>query len=1064
MKKNYYLWSIIGWLVWSTSWVMAVEPTRTSPRTVALPSWGASFITSAVAPASDAQMAIVSDSSSSERQKARSVFAALDAENQYQDSLSSFEDLRVLPIGIRKKVGNNTIELAITKGTIYANKAELTVYIRMTMPVSDPNSSAKERQLFFGADQVGITRSGGLTGDFRAVLLGDFILPLRSFTIILKGGGGLAPNGQVNGAVTYAQFSCGSGFKEARLVADVVFPRDVLVPLDPSQNFEPFPSNQRVRASFDFFSTKGLHDVLISLTFNTPFAVANHERFAFVVSNVSLDLSTVNNPTNFTTPQGYPVATQDPTWQGVYIQQFSLILPPEFKKKTTGERVGLTAQNVLIDKLGFTGTVSAGIVGQPVLPLDQGDASGWKFGVDRFSVSFMTNKLVGGSFAGRISLPVNPDESGALAYEAAIEQSGNYRLSVANLTDLNFKFMRAKATIYRGSEVTLAVVDGKFKPRAVLHGAMGIYSNLGDSDGTPIDTTKNNTLTFKGIRFENLVLQTESPRLSFGMLAYERSGSNMANFPVVLEELSAKTENNSILIGLGISVNLMKSGEGKGFNGRAFLTLEAQEVNGTWKFVGIRRPIDIALDASVSAFELQGRIQLYEDETERGFKGAIKLKIKPPNKEILVCARAVFGYNFVDQERYWYVDGLASGLEIPIAGPLVLDGFAGGLYSKFRPIGTGGTAATSRDCDGPNTGIPYRYDKTVGLGFRAAVLLKVKNSENAFRGRVGFEIVLNRNYGISTIGFYGHGELMVSNPDIASNTAQLTKNFKNVAKTSNENSDKPISQPEMLRKASSIDSNAVNSRPAGAIAFWVGLVWNLDKGELHGEAEAYANIGSVMRGIGPYGRIGRVELHFDAQKWYIHVGKPTDKLGVMVGFGPVVARTGMYLMVGHGVPNQLPAPPVQVTQLIQVPTSSLTRPASDAQQILDGKGFAMGLDINVSTGPLQFAALYGQFGVGAGVDFLARKYNSFTCGYDAGSNGVYAVGQFYAYVQGEIGLRVGRRTFTIFNAGVAGLMQGGFPNPAWFSGSVGGRYSVLGGLVKDKFNFNVKLGTPCQGI
>lgn len=47
---------------------------------------------------------------------------------------------------------------------------------------------------------------------------------------------------------------------------------------------------------------------------------------------------------------------------------------------------------------------------------------------------------------------------------------------------------------------------------------------------------------------------------------------------------------------------------------------------------------------------------------------------------------------------------------------------------------------------------------------------------------------------------------MVSNLDIASNTAELTKNFKNVAKTSNENSDKPISQPEMLRNASSIDS------------------------------------------------------------------------------------------------------------------------------------------------------------------------------------------------------------------------------------------------------------------
>ncbi len=1028
----------------------------------ASPHWPAVL---AVAPATDAQMVTVSDSSSAERQKARSIFGVLDAADQYRDSVS-YDDLVRLPVGIRKKVGNNTIELAIAKGIFYPNKAELTVYVRMTMPVSDPNSSVKERQLFFGADKVGITRMGGLTGDFRAVLLGDFILPLKNFTIILKGGEGLSPNGLVNDPLTYAEFSCGSGFKQARLVADVVFPREVLTPLNP-EDFEPLDANSRVKGTFDFFSTKGLHDVLIQMNFNTPFAVTGYDRFAFIVNQVALDLSTVNNPTAITFPEGYPTQAQDATWQGVYIQQFSLILPPEFKKKSTGERVGLTAHHVLIDQLGFTGTVAAGTINQPVLPLDQGDASGWKFAVDNFSLSFLANKLRGGSFAGRISLPISDEASGALAYQAAIDQGGKYRLTVSNLKDLNFNFLRAKATIYKGSEVTLAVVNNQFKPKAILHGQLGIYANLGDSHSTAIDTTKNNTMTFRGIRFENLVLQTESPRLSFGMLAYERAGNKVANFPIVLESLGVTNipdgDGNSIGVGIGISVNLMKSNGGKGFSGGAFLTFEAKEEDGTWKFVGIRRPIDIVLDAEVSAFNLAGRIRLYENEVEKGFEGAIKLNIKKP-KDILLCARAKFGYNFADEERYWYVDALVSGLDIPVAGPLTLDGFAGGLYSKFRPIGTGGTAATSRDCDGPNTGIPYMYDKTVGLGFRAAVLVKLKNSENAFRGRLGFEIVLNRNYGISSVGFFGQGELMVKGYDASTQDSKVAGAYKNVARNSGDSTSAPRTQASIQKMASSVDDVSISSPPSGNIAFWVGMLWDLDRDMLHGEAEAYVNIGTMLRGVGPYGRLGRVELHFDPQKWYIHVGKPTDRLGVIAKFGPVSARTTMYMMVGHGIPARLPSPPPQVTRLINVPSQSTVRSSNDTQDINDGKGFAMGIDINVGTGPTQEGMFYGAFNVGAGVDLLMRKYSAFSCGTEAGSNGFYAQGQFYAYLQGEVGIRVKKRTFTILSGSLAGLMQGALPNPAWARGYAAGQFRVLGGLVKGKFNFKVQLGDECRGL
>ena len=310
-------------LLWLICWLCAFNTTLANIK---------KGTDSPVAPATNNQI-----SAESEVTKAQNMFVGLDAQNQYRDGLNSFDDLAELPIGIRKKVGNNTIELAIASGFVDTDHAELTIYLRMTMPVTDPNDpSVTTRQLYFGADQIRMTRMGGLTGDFRAVLLGDFTIPYKSFTIKLKGGNGLSPQGIVNEALTYAEFTCGNGFKQARLVAEVTFPRTTLVPLDANNNFEPVANPlARVKGTFDFFSTKGLHDVLIQMNFNTPFAVAKYERFAFVVSNVALDLSTVNNPTNFIVPEGYPVT--DNTWQGVYIQQFSLILPPEFKKKSTGE-------------------------------------------------------------------------------------------------------------------------------------------------------------------------------------------------------------------------------------------------------------------------------------------------------------------------------------------------------------------------------------------------------------------------------------------------------------------------------------------------------------------------------------------------------------------------------------------------------------------------------------------------------------------------------------------------------------------------------------------------------
>lgn len=1016
----------------------------------------------ASAPATDAEFTQVTQSAADERTEARRTFASLDARDQYVEGNLAYEDLVNLPVGIRKKIGENTIEMAVAKAVFLSDKAELTVYIRMTMPVADVSTGTTERVLYFGADQVGVTRNGGLTGDFRALLLGDFVLPLRNYSIILRGGVGLAQNGQVPGdQFTYAQFSCGSGFKEARIVADVVFPREVLVPVD-RISYEELPG--RVTGSFMFTSSQGLHDVVIdNITSSSAFSIPSLRKFAFELDGLSIDLSPTQNPLNFVSAGDFP-QTGTPTWEGVYLRNLKVVMPPEFRKKNQSDRIYFQAQNVLVDRLGFSGLVSVGSTGNGPLSLEEGDASGWKLAVDRVELNILANRFRGGSFGGRIALPVSNEDSQAFGYTATIDAASNYHVSVTNLEQVDFSFMRAKATLYPGSRVLLEVVNQRFKPMAILHGSLGIYANLSDSGNTPVDENGNNLIVFKGIVFESLLLQTDAPKLSFGKIAYEQSGK-MALFPVVINKFDVLQPDpgnqNIFAVGIGVSVNLMNTFSGKGFSGNTLITFEAQEnAEGRWKFLGLRKPVDILLAASISAFTLDGHISLHDDANGRGFQGGIQLTIQKP-KAITVCASAKFGYNVPENMRYWYVDALGAGLGIPLAGPLQLDGLAGGVYSRFRPLPPNNPITVgSMSCESVQTGMPYTYDNQVPLGFKAAALLRTAGDN--FRGRVGFEIVLNQNFGVSSVAFYGRGELSAKPPTggQAEAGSQLVENFKSVASTSPVMDRIVPSANTVTKRGRKVDPNP-GSAPQGNIAFWFGMLWDQDNSTLHGDAEAYVNIGNVLTGSGPNGRMGWMQLHFDPAKWYVHIGNPKDRLGLRIQLGPVRAQVASYIMTGHGIPTQLTPPPPQVVSLLNLNTNSpaFQRSAPEIAKLETGQGLALGVGLDFNTGPMQQGLLYGQFGIGAGVDLLMQQWASLSCGSDAGSNGYYGSGQFYAYLQGQLGVRVRNRNYDVISAGVAAQLQGGMPKPAWVGGKIGGQIRITG--LKVKFHMNMQVGEQC---
>ena len=483
--------------------------------------------------------AVISPQVADARAQATQLFGQLDAQDQYRQSLS-YDDLLVLPVGIKRNIGNSTVELAVSKAIFNSDRAELTVYLRLRMPVQNPNGGGlQERTLFFGADQIGVTRNGGLSGQFRALLLGDFALPFDQLTVVFKGGNGLAPNGQVNDALaqTYAVFNCQNGFERAKLSADVLFSQKLLVPLNPL-DFSPV-TNRPVVGSFSIETTAGLHNIIGTMNFNSPFALKGFEKVGFIISNVVFDQSDLRNaPTQ--SPAAFPVGyvsrnappgdVQYKTWRGIYAQNVALVLPAEFKRKgTTSRKIAVGASNLLIDRNGVSGRFAV----SNVIPLDSGRADNWRMALTQFALDIEENKLVGGQLAGRLQLPLtNPDDpTQALGFAGRIEATGNYQLTVAAASNLRFDLWKATASLAAGSYVELKVVNNAFQPKAVLSGTLGIATTPTGSSDT---TNSKNLVRFAGVSFQNLVIQSVSPRLSADYFGYE-GNCRYLGLPLVVE-------------------------------------------------------------------------------------------------------------------------------------------------------------------------------------------------------------------------------------------------------------------------------------------------------------------------------------------------------------------------------------------------------------------------------------------------------------------------------------------------------------------------------------------------
>lgn len=954
------------------------------------------------------------------------------------DEASKFE----LPVGISKTIGGVTYDLAIHAIRLKPAYAELDVFLQFEVPQNG-------MILTFMARNIKLTNKGGIVGDATLELVGDYAINMNGnkSQIILKGS-------QSNGN-TFVTIDC-DGFKELGVDAEVKFSRDLIRP----ENADGSQAEGHVTASFSTVMTNW-NDLVVQLTLPT-FQVNGLPGVSFSVQEAVFDFSDFRNASNVQFPEGYETAQMLPdnpnVWRGFYMRELIVKLPREFKKRGSNERTTFYASNVVIDNVGFSGALKA----TELMTLQEGDMAGWAFSLESLQVEMRANQLVSGGFSGKIVIPVAKEET-PFEYSAVINAGGNYVFSVSPAADLEFDVFKAgKVEIYEASYLEIKIADGKFLPKANLHGSMTIEGKLSEGG---------QGVKLANISFENLQLQTVKPYLKIGNFSFgsEAAQQKMAGFPIGITDIALKSISDTE-VGLDFTLKLNLVGEDAGsFAADAGLTIigkmNADRGWQSWRYKDINVR-EIGIDIDGGAFKFNGRLIFYRNDAAYGdgFNGTVKAEFKPGIK---LSATAIFGN--VNEMRYWYVDAMAelpSG--IPIFTGVGIYGFGGGAYYRMKIDNEGLGSKLGQTA----SGVVYIPDERAGLGLKAVVSFGSHPKPEAFNGDVTFEIAFFRGGGVRYIAFGGNGYLVTPGLDLNMDKLKLNTS-KMAAKVSNVNAaisgtTKGLLEGDEAGMTDIFGGIGEQAGKKGSLSAHVKISYDFENRVLHGNFEMYVNVaGGIIKGVGPGGRAGWAVLHFAPKEWYIYVGTPDDRIGISVGIGPIRASATSYFMVGTKILGS-PPPPARVSKILGGTDLDYMK---DLNALGTGAGFAFGAAFEVSTGDLTFLMFYARFDAGAGFDIMLKDYGDVRCKGSSdrlGINGWYANGQAYAYFEGSIGIRVRvfgkRKKIEILSIGAAAVLQAKLPNPFWMRGIVGGYFRVLGGLVKGNCKFEVTLGKECEII
>lgn len=1009
------------------------------------------------------------------QENVRSFFGEIEQKKGWVEGAIGNEELTELPVGLKHHMNNVEYSIGIAKAKFTPEYTEMLVFARIKLP---QGNDGRPRELFFGADKVKLSHEGGIIGDAKLVLLGNVNIPFNggNWLLTLKGGFDYT-NGNTTDR-TFVTIAC-DGVKGMGLEGAVEFSRNLLLPIKEDGTLQPkmreeivqvkdaksgayvnkkIQVKNRVRGDFKV-TAPDWNDILVNINLSSFVLKKHPDKFAFKLNKAVLDFSDLRNDPTVNFPDYYHdnglLMPSQNSWRGVYVQNFDVMLPKEFKTISSVEtksRISFGARDLIIDSNGVSGHFYADNLFSTNEGLTSEDKA-WAMSLDHIAVDIAANNLTGAELQGDLILPVSKESK--FRYRGLITDE-EYLLAVKTTDTLKFDVFSATARLYENSGIELKVEDGKFLPKAILNGRMAITASqkktidsIGKKKGKEI-------VQFKGLEFQELILQTETPIIQAKYAGY-KDEVKLANFPVSIANIVFTSNDIEAAIAFDLKLNLMGKKD-KGFAADTRLaiigTFGEEERKHRWKYDRLELE-RISLEANLGAIQLEGSLHLMQDNPEYGDGFSAEIKGTFGSIGPIEC-KAIFGKK---EFRYWYLDAAVKGLKIN-AGPVQISGFAGGAFYKMTRKGFSSSFSP--------TGLSYVPDDKYGLGVKSMVFLGLVD-EAVVNASAGFEILFNKRGGVSKLGFYGEAQMLKAfefdNP-----VAKLTDKLKNV--TSGLGADKLVNNSEFVKTFTDVAKENDSGEIVGAVSIsaYMGMEHDFENNVFHAEFDLYVNVaGGVVQGRASKGRAGWGVFHVDKETWYLHMGTPEDRLGLKVGIGSFSIESGGYLMMGHKIPGS-PPPPPEVAEILGVDVKELDY-MRDENALGEGRGFAFGQDFKLDTGDMSALFFYARFVAGGGYDIMLKDYGDAKCkgsNDQIGINGWYANGQAYAYLQGELGIRIKlffvKKKIPIIKAGAAVLLQAKAPNPVWMRGYLGGHYNLLGGLVKGKFRFKVTIGEECEFI
>ena len=1001
-------------------------------------------------------LSLSSQNSAMNRQKAQACFSQLDAENSYKDNLNHV-DMNNLPAGISQTIGNMGITMAVHSAEFYPEYTAMGIFLRLEIP-------SREEPLLFGAENIKLSHDGDIIGDAQLTLMSDIEVPVGSKNVILRLKGNYDNQTGKTDGLTYVSIDC-KGFKQLGVSAEVELSETLCSEVGSDGKVI---VGKKVIGAFQT-QVEDWSDIVAKVSFPS-FEIKGLSGFIWNIQDAIFDFSDSRNDQALIFPPGYGqylIPGHEVWWKGVYVKELSITLPPQFNKGEN-ERISFFARNMLLDENGVTGNFG----GENLLAFDDGNASGWAFSVEHFSLRLMANNLEEAKFKGMLGLPVS--ENSKLIYDGTIAAGDKYIMRVSPVDEIAFDLFHGRAELDPNSYVEFKVIENKFRPEAMLHGRMGIEVSM-DKNTTGSVAGGKNLTTFQGVEFRSLHLKTESPYFSAAYFGY-KGEAKLMNFPVSIKEIALRSSGNQATLGIDLDVTLMEGTFKGGGKVEIIASLEDGKLH-KWRYEKTEVS-SINVEATIAEiFTLKGGLTIMHDDPiyGDGFGGNISAefsKDKGPLKNMKVEMRGMFGRA---DFNYWFVDGIANiGTGIPIGPGINLTGFGGGIAYKMKPQGAGkgasGQVMTA-------TSMTYVPDEKTSLGIKAATVFNFTKDEVA-QGEACFELAFNDKGGLSYAGFYGYAQFLAAIPGLDKIESVIGDKYKKIVELEKDMASKlPGGTLEALEKtkqynpddAGKLYTDTDKLGKAGFTAA-MGIQFNFAESSFHANFDLYVNaVAGLIKGAGSNNRAGWAVIHVDPNDWYIHMGTPEDRIGLKMGIGSILSvETGSYLMVGTQI---LPSPgvPDDVAAILKEDPKNLDY-MKELNTIAKGSGFAFGSSLKVGTGDLTFLILYANFSAGMGFDIMLKDYEDAQCKGRSGAIGMdgwYANGQAYAYMRGELGVKVNlwfiKAKIPIITADFGALMQAKLPNPSSFKAYIAVEATVLG-LVKVNCRFKMLIGEDCELI